>query len=354
MKLTLVLALFIAVPLSFIYAFTETSSTFSLEATPLSTGASSISSTFNLFGIGGEAAVGTSSSSTFNLASGLIPEIFAPAGAASAFTQRNYAWAVNDGNLTTGGLQAAVNTAITSASSTIHRLRMDVAVSPATLAAGSKTFTLQYKTLGAGCSAAESWTTLGAVGSGSIWRGYDNTSAADGATLTNVLVNSLNIFESYEEDGVSVANPTVVTVGNAGEWDWVIQNNGATVGETYCFKMVKTPGEAPLNTYTNYPLLTVVPITSSGSGLTTTGGGDSTPASSTPSFGGTKQGGGEAQGVDIMPPEAGNSATPNGTGGGTGQGGGSGGGIDAVPFLFKKFADTFQYLTGLLASLWTG
>jgi len=243
----------------------------------------------------------------------------------STLTQRNYGWAVDDGNLTTGGLKAAKNNSTTIFNTGVLRLRIDVAVSSANLSAGAKTFTLQYKTLGAGCGAAESWTTLGAVDSGVIWRGYNNASLVDGTTLTNVLLDPSNIFESYEEDGSSVANPTAVSNGSAGEWDWVVQNNGAVIGETYCFKMVETTGLTDFSAYTNYPQITVALGTGSGGG----GGSGGTAPEAGATGGGTDQGGGSGQG-DPPPPGS--------TGGGTGEGGGAGGGIDAEPRLFKKFA----------------
>lgn len=260
----------------------------------------------------------------------------------STLTQNNFIWAANDGNLTTGGRVAAANTAISSLNGDTHRLRMDVGVSSVNLNAGSKAFTLQYKTLGAGCSAVESWTTLGAIGSGAIWRGYDNASVSDGATLSNLLVSQSDQFESYEEDGSSVVNPTAISVGGAGEWDWVLQNNSATVGQAYCFKMVKTTALADLNSYTNYPQLTAVNNTTSGGGSGATGGvgGESAPAGA--SGGGTTQSGGGS----------GDGGTPpgGGTGGGTGQGGGSGGGVDAEPHFFKKYARFFEIPFQLLTS----
>ena len=264
--------------------------------------------------------------------------------AATAFTQRNYRWAANDGNLTTGGPTAAINTIGSSASGTVHRLRMDTAISSANLSGGAQTFTLQYKALSGSC-AGEGYNDVGAVGSSEVWRGYDNPSVSDGATLINALLDQSNTLESYEEDGASIANPGAVTVGNAGEWDWVVQNNGATPGGTYCFRMAKNTSptaRVAFGTYTNYPRITT-PIGATGGGgnaIGVGGSGENAPAGA--SGGGTGQSGGQ--------PGEGGEAPGGGTGGGTGQGGGSGGGIDIVPF-YKLYG---RVLKNIIAALkWT-
>lgn len=243
----------------------------------------------------------------------------------STMTQRNFGWAVNDGNLSTGGLRNGINNPITSVrSGEVLRLRMDMSVTNATLAQSSKQFTLQYKTLGAGC-ASGSYTTIGTAGSSEIWRGYNNPSVADQSTLTNYILDPSNALESYEENGASVANPTAVSAGSAGEWDWVLQDNGAVVGESYCFKMVKTVGLADLNGYTNYPqLTTITSAASQGAAGSVIQGDTGAPSSENPTGGATNQGGGSGSG--------------GGDGGGTPQGGGSdqGGGGGSTVFNWKN------------------
>jgi|SRR3989344_2990303 len=245
-----------------------------------------------------------------------------------AFTQRNYGWAVNDGSLNTGGLRNGVNGPITDvANGEVLRLRTDVAISNANLSGGALGFTLQYKSFDGSCGTG-SYSDIGTVGSGTIWRGY-NTSAADNATLPNYLLNYANVLQSFTEDGSSASNPSAVTVGNAGEWDWALQNNGATANTTYCFRMVKTSGGVAL-TYSTYPSLsTAVSAATTGGGEG--GGGGGAPAE-TPETGATNQSGGE--------PEPTPSETP--TTGGSGGGGGGGGG--------DAFLRNFRFFT----SIWNG
>ncbi|OGF80951.1 hypothetical protein A2930_02610 [Candidatus Giovannonibacteria bacterium RIFCSPLOWO2_01_FULL_45_34] len=249
---------------------------------------------------------------------------------ATAFTQRNYGWAVNDGSLTTAGLRNGVNGPITEvANGEVLRLRTDVAISTANLSGGAQAFTLQYKSFGGSC-ASGSYADIGGVGSGTIWRGY-NTAAADNATLPNYLLDYNNVKQSFTEDGVSASNPGAVTVGSAGEWDWALQNNGATANTTYCFRMVKTDGGVAL-TYSAYPTLSTAEsaATFAGGGG---GGGGGAPAE-TPATGATNQGGGGGGTPTPTPSE-----TP--TTGGSGGGGGGGGG-DAFLRNFRFFTSIWE------------
>ena len=93
---------------------------------------------------------------------------------------------------------------------------------------------------------------MGAIGSSEIWRGYDNTSPADGGTLTSLLLSNSHVLQSYEEQNPSVANPNALNTGQRGEWDWVVQNNNAAPVTTYYFRMVKEDVTA-LDSYTYYP-----------------------------------------------------------------------------------------------------
>jgi hypothetical protein len=131
------------------------------------------------------------------------------------------------------------------------RLRMNVWVRNATSTVSADAYKLQY-VASADCVNALNWTDVGAIGSGSIWRGYNNTSATNNATLPSLILSSSTVLEAYSEENPSTGNPTQVGVGGVGEWDWVLNNNTATGGETYCFRMVKSDG-TPLDEYSNYP-----------------------------------------------------------------------------------------------------
>ena len=54
----------------------------------------------------------------------------------------------------------------------------------------------------------------------------------------------------------SASNPNAIAISAVGEWDWAIQNNGATNDTSYCFRMALDDG-TPFGTYTNYPELTI-------------------------------------------------------------------------------------------------
>ncbi len=135
----------------------------------------------------------------------------------------------------------------------VLRLRMGVLNENVTLSVGDLRLKLQYAA-GATCSASMTWQDVGAVGSTTAaWRGYDNASLSDGATVPTTLLLVSDSNESYEETNDSAANPTSVSVGNEGEWDWAIQHN-ASGNTNYCFRVVTDSGVA-LSEYDFYPSL---------------------------------------------------------------------------------------------------
>ena len=266
----------------------------------------------------------------------------------ATYTQRNYGWAINDGNLGTGGLAAAVNSPITGVlSGRVVRLRVGVGVSGGSLSSSAQTFSLQYAPLVTTCSAG-SYSAVGSAASASIWRGYDNVSVPDQNTLTNVLIDSNNTKESYEENGgPSIANPNAISSGGTGEWDWVLQDNGAAVNTTYCFRMVKGASTA-FSTYSNYAMLTTSNSTAVFNGSGTGGQGESggSQGETKQESGATNEGGGQGS-------EGGGGGSSGGgsSGGGTGQGGGGGGGDSFIHGLrlFAGIWDHFKLIFGALA-----
>ncbi len=111
---------------------------------------------------------------------------------------------------------------------------------------------LQYGE-GGTCSAIGTWVDVGGIGSGSLWRGYDNATPADGAAISSALLTHSDVLQTYEE-----ANNTVTNLethpGEHAEWDWVVENNGATGETDYCFRTTKSDGS--VFWYTEYPKLT--------------------------------------------------------------------------------------------------
>lgn len=136
------------------------------------------------------------------------------------------------------------------------RIRMSVQVSGAALAATSQAFRLEYAERSDGvCSSATGWAAVDAASGSGIWRGESDGSPADGATLSSTVLDPSDRVESYEEQNDSVSNPTAIAAGEDGEWDWLIQNNGAVHDTTYCFRMTAVVGgvSTPFTAYTNYP-----------------------------------------------------------------------------------------------------
>ncbi len=179
------------------------------------------------------------------------PEI---AAVGPSFTQEDYRWYENIDSLTPTTTLAATNVDFTATEHVAaYRLRMNVEVADANIASGAQAFKLQYATSSTG-----PWADVEALGSTSTWRGYDNPSAADGATAPGLLLGSSAVAGSYEEVNPSATNPNAATVGQRVEWDWVVQPNTTADNTTYFFRMVRSSG-AVLRTYTRYPKLTTPP-----------------------------------------------------------------------------------------------
>jgi len=173
-----------------------------------------------------------------------------------ALDQTTYRFYQNATSVQPGSPLAGENTPITDvADNDIIRVRLALQVGLNDLPTSTQSFKFQYASTTDICTSSLNWYDVGQITSSTIWRGCDNSGVADGAQITASLLNSqTNTLESYEEQNNSVANPAAVTKGTRGEWDWVIENNGATGGTAYCFKMTLSDGS--VIQYTNYPKLT--------------------------------------------------------------------------------------------------
>lgn len=134
----------------------------------------------------------------------------------------------------------------------IIRLRVQLNVSNSS--STGEAFKLQFGTTSTVCTDISSWTDVGSPTSSVAWIGYDNSGISDGATLASSTILGTDIFGSYEEQNPTVTMPNQVGIGQDGEWDFVLKQNGAEAGENYCFKMVKSDGN-DLFSYTEYPML---------------------------------------------------------------------------------------------------
>ncbi|MEN9920299.1 MAG: hypothetical protein RL538_192 [Candidatus Parcubacteria bacterium] len=204
----------------------------------------------------------TSFSTTSNLPPYLTVVFGKRQGTNPVYEQTSSRWYVNANNVTptdpwpSGGTDLAEKAAITASTipvkdTEIVRLRMNVKVTNATSTSGTG-FKLQYAAT-ATCSSG-TWTDVGTATSSAIWRGYNNTSATDGSTLASNLLASSTVSETYEENGRASSTPSDIDIDDYGEWDFVLQHNGAAAGTNYCFRIVQTDGTV-FATYTHYPQL---------------------------------------------------------------------------------------------------
>lgn len=182
---------------------------------------------------------------------------FAPVPAIAGvndLTQLDYRWYQNVDAVPPTTPLAAEDTAIMSvANAQVIRLRMNVSNATTNLAAGQD-FTLQYST-----STSGPWADVGGTASGVIWRGYDNPTPADGASLGGIELSSSSAGDRQTYEETNNATTVGINKNKAGEWDWVVQDNGAVSSTTYYFRMVLGDGTA-LAGYTNYPQLTTAAV----------------------------------------------------------------------------------------------
>jgi Domain of unknown function (DUF2341) len=163
----------------------------------------------------------------------------------------NDAWPVGATDL---AQNATVPQEYSPGSGDVMRLRMAMRSDNAPLLGASKTFKLQYAEESGLCASSTAWFDVGSTGSTTaLWRGYNNLLAFDGSTLSTLLLGT-DVGGTYEEENNSNVNPNTVAVGNEGEWDWVLEHNGAADGVQYCFRMVTAAGEE-LSDYDQYPAL---------------------------------------------------------------------------------------------------
>ncbi len=144
------------------------------------------------------------------------------------------------------------------------RIRMSIQAQNATFPAGTKSFRLQYGQMISTCTAISegSWITLGDAASSTIWRGYNATGTTDGTLLSGDpptpgdlnLPSGSDVAGTLEEENDTAVNTYALPVGEAMEFDWMIEQNGASAETYYCFRMVESDN-TPLDEYGPYPQL---------------------------------------------------------------------------------------------------
>ena len=178
----------------------------------------------------------------------------------STLTQSDYRWFENRNHREPNVPLSAENSTPTGVSlGEVVRLRTNMLVSDQALTEGSTTLKLQYA-----ASVSGPWTDVGNIGStNATWRGYDNFSVSDGATLTpsEIQLSNSDVAESYEEENPSAPDPRPILADERGEWDWVLQNYAAPPDTVYYFRMVKSDG-TPLDSYVRYPTIGTIEMNS--------------------------------------------------------------------------------------------
>lgn len=140
------------------------------------------------------------------------------------------------------------------------RLRVAITVGTANISADVAQFKLQYKSgTDANCLTGD-WVDIGAAGSGTQWR-YATSAEADGTTLTALKLTVSDVLAVYAKSAPTTANPNAADIGEALEYDFHLQHNGAADANTYSFRVVASNG-TELNSYTQCPTLTTGAVSS--------------------------------------------------------------------------------------------
>lgn len=93
-----------------------------------------------------------------------------------------------------------------------------------------------------------------------VWRFANATSspiATDNATTTKLYLTGSDQSESYEEASTTPGFLKALTAGQDGEFDFYLDPTQATTTNTYYFRLIRATSTAALETYTNYPAITI-------------------------------------------------------------------------------------------------
>lgn len=139
------------------------------------------------------------------------------------------------------------------------RLRMAIRVSNANLPAGFQSLKLQYAERVTTCTAATGWEDVGVSGSAEPWRGFTGLNTTDGTSLSldpplpgDLLLSVSDVAGVLVHDNPSTVNPYKVYDGEDVEYDWYLEQNGATPETMYCFRVARVDGSL-LEGYFHYP-----------------------------------------------------------------------------------------------------
>ncbi|MBU4338688.1 hypothetical protein KKB43_01150 [Patescibacteria group bacterium] len=179
----------------------------------------------------------------------------------STYEQSAYRWFNNLDSTDVGTPLAAQDTTATlGATGALFRLRMLLHIGTAQLVISGQTFKLQFAQQSGTCDTGFVDETYADVTAATVIAYKDNTTPADGASLTanandpthgaDTIVN-----QTYEELNDFTNSVAAIPSGQDGKWDFSLFDNGATASTAYCLRAVKSDGSV-LNTYTVVPQIT--------------------------------------------------------------------------------------------------
>lgn len=225
------------------------------------------STSFKLFGAGGETGVGTSTSSSFGVEGGFIRGLFR--GPLPIYTQNGFHWRNDDGTevTATSKTSGVQDTDITSfAKSTGVRLRVEVSNEGGSITSGFTTqqFRLEYGLKVTTCSSIVSWTDVGAVNGD--WDMFNSSNITEAGNTTNIAVANGGVSDKNHtfitanaglKDTSSQTSAISVTSEHFIEFEYSIQAlSAATDSGTYCFRLTNA-GSATNYIYSVYPQATL-------------------------------------------------------------------------------------------------
>lgn len=172
---------------------------------------------------------------------------------------------LNTSPIDVGTPMAAQNTAVTApGDSQPFRLRMNVGISGGILSAGSASYKLQYAPMTTSCDTSFTNTPSSAyrdVTDSTAVRYYDNPIALNGLSLVSNASDptdgSSPILQSYQEKGATnFTNPSDISSGSYGMWDFALTTYHTTQNTSYCLRIVNSSG-LPLSIYSNIPQINI-------------------------------------------------------------------------------------------------
>lgn len=181
------------------------------------------------------------------------------------FQQSAYRLFNNLDSTDVGTALAAQDTAATlGAAGDAFRLRLLLHIGADDLPSSGENFKLQFAQQSGTCDTGFVGETYADVTAATAIAYKDNTTPADGATLTanaNDPTHGVDtiVNQTYEELNNFTNSVATIPSGQDGKWDFALFDNGAAASTAFCFRAVKSDGTL-LNTYTVIPQITTAAV----------------------------------------------------------------------------------------------